>query len=81
MADPDLEIREGGSLVIQTLGQGGDGLPPKKIFSSLRALVWSKIKRGTGPPGPLPGSTTEHYQIMMLEPLIRRCWMSLDKVG
>ena len=50
VADPDLEIREGGSLVIQTLRQGWGRSPPQ-IFSSLRALVSSKIKRGTAPPG------------------------------
>ena len=63
VADPDLEIREGGSPVIQALRQGGGGgRSSPKIFSSLRALVWSQIERGTAPPGPLPGSITEHYQ-------------------
>ena len=50
VADPDLEIREGGSPVIQTLRQGAGRRSPPQIFSSLRALVWSKIKRGR--PGP-----------------------------
>ena len=63
VADPDLEIREGGSPVIKALRQGGGGgRSTPKIFSSLRALVWSQIKRETAPPGPLPGSITEHYQ-------------------
>ena len=47
MADPDLQIREGG---------GGGGGPKKRFFffSALQASVWSKNKRGPGPPGPLP---------------------------
>ena len=48
MPDPEPEIREGG------------GLPPK-IFSALRASIWSEIKGGRGarPSGPLPGFATE----------------------
>ena len=42
MLDPDLEIRDGG------------GQSPKKIFSALRASVWSKTKGRLGPLGPLP---------------------------
>ena len=51
MADPDLQV----------MGEGGRGRSPKKIFSALRALFWSKNKRGGGggggggrPPEPLP---------------------------
>ena len=42
MPDPEPEIRE-----------GGGGLPPK-IFSALRASIWSEIKggRGRGPRAP-----------------------------
>ena len=42
----------GGGGVIQTLRQG-EGVS-KKFFSALRASVWSKNKRGPGPPVPLP---------------------------
>ena len=35
---------------------GGGGL--KKKVSALSAPVWSKNKRGSGPPGPFPGSVT-----------------------
>ena len=45
VADPDLQIREGGR-------------SPKRFFSALRASFWSKNKRGAGPPGPSPGSAT-----------------------
>ena len=45
--NPDLEIK------------GGAGLQ-KKFFSTFRASVWSKNKRGgEGRPGPSPGSATE----------------------
>ena len=40
MPDPDFEIRE----------RGG---PIKKTFSAVWASVWSKNKRGPGPPRPL----------------------------
>ena len=57
MADPHLEIRgRGGGGSSRPLDKrGGGGL--QKIFSPLRASVWSKNKGG-GPPGPSPGSDT-----------------------
>ena len=50
MPDPDLEIR----------GGGWAGRSPKKLFSALRASVWSKNKGGGWgrAPGPFPGSAT-----------------------
>ena len=51
--DPDLEIRRGRSF--RLLDKGG-GAASKKIFSALRASVWSKNK-GEGR-GPSPGSAT-----------------------
>ena len=49
MANPDLQ-----------LGGGGGGVAKKKFFSALRASFSSKHKGEVGPPGPSPGSTTEH---------------------
>ena len=54
MPDPDLEITtggggEGGGAVIQAIRKRG--ALSQKIFSALRASVWSKNKGG---PGPLP---------------------------
>ena len=52
---PDPEIRGGGGEVSK-----------KKFFSALRASVWSKLRRGAGPPGLSPGSAigmTDHFQI------------------
>ena len=61
MANPDLQIREGpGHPDPEIMGRGGgrggeEGcLSPKKIFSALRASVWSNNKAGSGPPGPSP---------------------------
>ena len=58
MANPDLQIREGpGHPDPEIMGRGGgeEGcLSPKKIFSALRASVWSNNKGGGGPPGPSP---------------------------
>ena len=55
---PDPEIRGKG---------GGGGAVSKKIFSALRASVWSKNKwGGGGGPGPSPGSLDpplEHSRI------------------
>jgi len=52
--DPDLEIR-GGALLSRPLdkkGKGGGGTP-KKLFSALRASVWSKNEgRGRTPRAP-----------------------------
>ena len=47
LPDPGLEIRRGS--VIHTLGKGGRR-SPKKFFSTLRASVWSRNKRGTQVP-------------------------------
>ena len=45
------------------------------VFSGLSdSFMWSFLSR------PFQ-MLVQHYPIMMLEPLIRRCWMSLDKVG
>ena len=45
------------------------------VFSGLSdSFMWSFLSR------PIQ-MLMQHYPIMMLEPLIRRCWMSLDKVG
>jgi len=49
VADPDLQIREGPGHP----DPGEGGLSPKKIFSALRASVWSNNKGGgAGPPAP-----------------------------
>ena len=53
--DPDLEIREGG-----TLRQGKGGGQSKKTTTS----VWSKNGGGAGPPGPSPGSATKPSCLM-----------------
>ena len=47
---------------IQTLRLGGGGgrRSPPKIFSALRASIWSKNMGGPGLPGPSPGSA--YYQ-------------------
>ena len=66
MANPDLQIREGPSHPDpEIMGRGGGGggggyLSPKKIFSALRASVWSNNKEGGWAPRPLPspGSAT-----------------------
>ena len=64
MANPDLQIREGpGHPDPEIMGRGGgeEGcLSPKKIFSALRASVWSNNKEGGRAPRPLPspGSAT-----------------------
>ena len=47
LPDPGLEIRRGS--VIHTLRKGGRR-SPKKLFSTLRASVWSRNKRGTQVP-------------------------------
>ena len=47
LPDPGLEIRRGS--VIHTLRKGGRR-SPKKFFSTLRASVWSRNKRGTQVP-------------------------------
>ena len=39
---------------IQKRGWGGGGAVSKKIFSTLRALFWSKNKGKRPPPGPYP---------------------------
>ena len=60
-ANPDLQIREGpGHPDPEIMGRGEEGcLSPKKIFSALRASVWSNNKGGAAPrPLPSPGSAT-----------------------
>ena len=50
MADPGLQIREGGQSPDPEI-RGGGAWSPKQIFSALWASVWSKNKVG----GPSPG--------------------------
>ena len=53
MPDPDVQIR--GARLFRPLDKGvGGGRSPKKIFSALRASVWSKNK-GRGALRPPPG--------------------------
>ena len=54
--DPDLKIRGGkGARSSRPFDKRGGGGLQKKLFSALRASVWSKNKGGwAGPPGPLP---------------------------
>ena len=65
MQDPDLRDK-GGGRSSGPLDKAG-GRSPKKIFSALRASVWTKNKGGGGggaPPGPYPGSGTGYiYEI------------------
>ena len=51
---PDLQIRGGGGLIIQTLSKSGAVL--KEFLSGLRVSVWSKNKGG-----PSPGSAIDMY--------------------
>ena len=53
MSDPDLEIR-GGGWSSRPLDKGGGPVSKKRIFSALRASVWSKNKGLAEPPGPPP---------------------------
>ena len=53
MPDPDYEIS--GVRSSRTLDKGGGGAVSKKMFSALRASVWSKNKGG---PDPFPRSAT-----------------------
>ena len=50
MPDPDLEIRGGG--VIQTLRQGGGGLPKKLFWPSFGPHFGLRIRGGGAPPVP-----------------------------
>ena len=54
VADPDLQISGEGSGHPNFEIRGGGGGFKKTNFSALRASVWSKNKRGPGPPGFLP---------------------------
>ena len=57
--NPDLEIKGGGSSS-RPLDKGEGPVFKKNFFSTFRASVWSKNKRGgEGRPGPSPGSATE----------------------
>ena len=64
--DPDLEIREARSSI--PLDKGG-GESPNKIFSALRASVWSKNKGGWFPPldPPLSLSHSFHFAAQVKE--------------
>ena len=68
VADPDLEIRKWEARSSRREGRRS----PKNFFF---------VPLGLSLVFPFPGFATEHNPIMMLEPLIKRCWMSLDKVG
>ena len=50
----DMEGGGGGGHTDPVIRGGGGGL--QIIFSTLRALLWSKNTGGQGPPGPSPGS-------------------------
>ena len=68
MQDPDLRDKGGGGGGGRSSGplDKAGGRSPKKIFSALRASVWTKNKGGGGgaPPGPSPGSGTGYiYEI------------------
>ena len=76
VADPDLQIKEGpGHPDPEIMGRGGgrgEGcLSPKKIFTALRASVWSNNKggvRGVGrAPGPSPGHATVFVNTMYMK--------------
>ena len=58
MPDPDLEIRGGGG-VIQTLRQGGGGLPPN-IFWPFGPHFGLRIKGGPAPRVPLMDPSLYH---------------------
>lgn len=58
VADPDLGIRGAGQSSIPLDGRGGGGVVSQKIFSSLRASVWSRNKGGAVLLGPSLGSAT-----------------------
>ena len=60
--DPDLEIRGGGGGGRSSRPLDSGERSPKKVFSALRASVWSKNKGGgPGPPGPSPRPATVWY--------------------
>ena len=52
MPDPDYKITGGG-------GGGGSGRSPKNFFRHLGPYFRIKIRGGSGPPGPSPGSANE----------------------
>ena len=70
MLDPDLYIRVGwgggrGGRSYRPLYKGvGEGQSPQKIFSALRASVWSKTRRGGQVPGLSPGSATPYMLLL-----------------
>ena len=72
MADPDLQItggRGGGAGCGSSRSwdkRGGGGLNKTIFFSALQASVWSKNKRGPGPPGPFPGSATVYKHRLII---------------
>ena len=66
-----VKCHSGGSRPSDKGGGGGhphpgirEGWSQKKLFSALRASVWSKSKRGTGPSRPLPW--IRHYITLIL---------------
>ena len=77
MQDRDLEIRGGRSS--RPLEKGGEE-SHQKIFSALRASLWSKNKRGpgagagagagAGPPAPYPGPATDQFTMGKLSGLV-----------
>ena len=58
VADPDLQIREGGGGQPDPEITGGPA--SKKMLSALRASFSSKNKGGPSPLGPSPGSATAY---------------------
>ena len=60
MSDPDLQISGGGFGRTDPEIRGGGR--SEKIFSALRASVWSKNKGEPDPPGPSPGSATDFWK-------------------
>ena len=58
VADPDLQIRGGGSGHPDPEISWGRGWPQKQFFPALRASFGPQ-KKGGGLPGPSPGSATE----------------------
>ena len=75
VVDPDLQIREGGGVVIQTLGKEG-GLVSKKIGGgTLRVSVWSKNKGGWAPK-PLAPRVCHWLIIITVKVMLCSVWVS-----
>ena len=80
--DPDLEIRGGAPLsrLLDKKGKGG-GRTPEKLFSALRASVWSKNDgEGGGPPGPLPLDPPLVWRPNYITGFFFFCCFSMDNI-